>query len=176
MHRRPYTLLENTSIALAILMYGIMAGFFWTYTFNVNLATAQLDGATYARVQSLFNVNVRHFIFFAFFFGSAVMAIVALLINYKHYREPSFWLLVLATVIYIAGIIFFTREINLPLNYYTESWDPNHLPRDWAQTRSNWNSANAWRVLTAGLAFAISTLVLVLRSTSPKIHSEAGYQ
>ncbi len=37
-----------------------MAGFFWTYSDNVNLAMLQVDGATYATVQSLFNMNVRH--------------------------------------------------------------------------------------------------------------------
>ncbi len=41
-------------------MTGIMAGFFYTYTFNVNLAMLEVDGSTYAVVQSLFNENVRH--------------------------------------------------------------------------------------------------------------------
>ncbi|SKA86279.1 Uncharacterized membrane protein [Thiothrix eikelboomii] len=164
MQNRPYTLLENTSLALAILMFGIMAGFFWTYTFNVNLATAQLDGASYARVQSLFNVNVRHAMFFSFFFGSAVVAVLALILNYRHYRNPSFWLLASAAILYIVGIILFTKFVNLPLNYYTESWNPEFLPSDWEATRQSWNKANAWRVLISFLAFALSLLALVGRS------------
>lgn len=163
-----YTLLENSSLALAILMFGIMAGFFWTYTFNVNLATAQLDGATYARVQSLFNVNVRHAMFFSFFFGSALAAVAALVFNYKHNRQPSFWLLAAAAVIYIFGIILFTKFVNLPLNYYTESWNPQQLPNDWASVRTRWNEANAWRVLAAGLSFVLSLSALVMRSTTNK--------
>lgn len=164
MQNHPYTLLENTSLALAILMFGIMAGFFWTYTFNVNLATAQLDGASYARVQSLFNVNVRHAMFFSFFFGSAVAAVLALILNYRHYRNPSFWLLASAAILYIVGIILFTKFVNLPLNYYTESWNPEFLPSDWEATRQSWNEANAWRVLISFLAFALSLLALVGRS------------
>lgn len=167
MQSRPYTLLENTSLALAILMFGIMAGFFWTYTINVNLATAQLDGATYARVQSLFNVNVRHALFFSFFFGSAVAAVLALILNYKHYRSPSFWLLASAALLYIFGIILFTKFVNLPLNYYTESWNPEQLPSDWEATRQSWNEANAWRVLSAALAFVLSLIALLLRSIRP---------
>lgn len=167
MQTRPYTLLENTSLALAILMFGIMAGFFWTYTFNVNLATAQLDGASYARVQSLFNVNVRHAMFFSFFFGSAVVAVLALLLNYRHYRSPSFWLLASAAVLYILGIILFTKFINLPLNYYTESWNPELLPSDWEATRQSWNEANAGRVFISALVFVLSLAALLLRSLSP---------
>lgn len=166
--RSSYTLLENSSLALAILMFGIMAGFFWTYSFNINLATAQLEGATYARVQSLFNVNVRHLMFFSFFFGSAISAVLALLVNYKHYRHPSFWLLTTAALLYLVGIIFFTKFVNLPLNYYTESWNPQQLPSDWEATRQRWNEANLWRVLTAALAFALSVLALLWRSAEDK--------
>ncbi|WP_026155019.1 DUF1772 domain-containing protein [Thiolinea disciformis] len=159
-----YRLLENSSIAFSVLMFGIMAGFFWTYTFNVNLATAQLDGATYARVQSLFNVNVRHAMFFTFFFGTGLAAIVALLINYKHYQQVSYWLLALAALLYVAGIIVFTRQINLPLNYYTESWNPLQLPSDWQTTRQSWNQANAWRTACSFLSFSLALLTLLIRS------------
>lgn len=167
MQSRPYTLLENTSLALAILMFGIMAGFFWTYTFNINLATAQLDGASYAHIQSLFNVNVRHAMFFSFFFGSAIMAVLALSLNYRHYRSPSFWLLASATVLYIFGIILFTKFVNLPLNYYTESWNPELLPSDWEATRQSWNQANAGRVFISALVFILSLAALLLRSLPP---------
>lgn len=174
MQTRPYTFLENTSLALAILMFGIMAGFFWTYTFNVNLATAQLDGASYARVQSLFNVNVRHAMFFSFFFGSAVAAVLALILNYRHYRSPSFWLLASAAVLYILGIILFTKFINLPLNYYTESWNPELLPNDWEATRQSWNEANAGRVFISALVFVLSLAALLLRSLNPYPRAEAA--
>ena len=50
-------------------IFGVMAGFFWTYSANVNLAMLTVDGATYATVQSAFNRHVRHALFFALFFG-----------------------------------------------------------------------------------------------------------
>lgn len=54
---------------LAVVWLGLMAGFFGTYSCNVNLAMLQMDGATYATVQSALNRNVRHSLFFALFFG-----------------------------------------------------------------------------------------------------------
>jgi len=167
-----FTFLENLTIAIATFVFGIMAGFFWTYTFNVNVAMLQVDGETYATVQSLLNQNVRHLMFFSFFFGGGAFSVLALLSNWRHWRSPSFLLLAIACVVYIGGVIVFTSQVNLPLNYYTESWDPQNLPTDWAMIRTQWNQANAIRVGTAGLAFVLSLCSLLLntsptRSTSP---------
>lgn len=160
-----FTYLENSLVALATIVFGIMAGFFWTYTFNVNLAMLDVDGATYATVQSLFNQNVRHFIFFIFFFGGGAFSALALLGNWKHWKTVSFWALAMACIVYILGVIFFTAQVNLPLNYYTESWDPQNLPADWANVRNQWNNANAIRVGTSALAFVLSLSSLVIRSS-----------
>lgn len=161
------TLIKNSSIALASLAFGIMAGFFWTYTFNVNLAMLQVDGPTYAVVQSLFNENVRHPMFFSFFIGSAVLALVALAMNVQHWKSLSFSMLSLALIIYVTGIIMFTAQVNLPLNYYTESWDPTNLPADWSSVRTQWNNANATRVITSASSFVLSLAALVTRASLP---------
>lgn len=132
---KSYSALENFTLAASILVFGLMAGFFWTYSFNVNIAMLKVDGATYATVQSLLNQNVRHVLFFALFFGGGAVSVAALLVNLKHRETGSFKLLALAAVVYIAGIIFFTREVNLPLNAITEAWNPNALPSNWTTVR-----------------------------------------
>lgn len=163
-----YAPLENLSLAAAIVIFGLMAGFFWTYSFNVNLAMLQVDGPTYATVQSLFNQNVRHVWFFALFFGGGVVPVAALVVNYKRHKTASFTLLALAAVVYIAGIIFFTRAVNLPLNAITEAWNPYNMPVNWATTRDQWNQANALRVASSLAAFVLSLAALVLR-VSPQV-------
>ncbi|MCB0082300.1 MAG: DUF1772 domain-containing protein [Caldilineaceae bacterium] len=165
MQKRSLTYIENGFLALATLVFGIMAGLFWTYTFNVNYAMLEVDGATYATVQSLLNQNVRHFMFFLFFFGGGFFSVLALAVNWRHWRHMSFWLLALAAIIYILGVIVFTAQVNLPLNYYTESWDPQNLPADWAQVRTQWNNANAIRVGTSGAAFVLALAALVVRAS-----------
>ncbi|WP_299873644.1 DUF1772 domain-containing protein [uncultured Cocleimonas sp.] len=160
-----FTLMENTSLAIATIAFGIMAGFFWTYSFNVNYAMQQVDGATYAQVQSLFNQNVRHSMFFIFFFGGGAFSVIAILFNLKQRRSVSFWMLVLASVIYIVGVIIYTKQVNLPLNYYTESWNITNLPNDWEATRDSWNSANLLRVVTSFIAFLMCVAAFVVRSS-----------
>lgn len=169
---RPFSYLENLSLAAAAIVFGIMAGFFWTYTFNVSLALQQVDGPTYAAMQSLLNQNVRHFAFFTFFFGGGVFGAVALWLNFRHWRDTSFWLLAAATLIYILGIILYTRLVNLPLNYYTESWNALNLPADWEATRDSWNEANAFRVIASFLSFILCMVALVLRAS--RRHLAAG--
>ena len=168
-NKNTLTLLENGSLAIATLVFGVMAGFFRTYTFNVNLAMLQVDGQTYAKVQSLFNENVRHLMFFAFFFGGGLFSIIAVVINLKRWKTVSFWLIVLAAVVYIAGVIVFTQQVNLPLNDYTESWQPSNLPADWMDTRNSWNEANAVRVVTSFMPFLLCVMALVLRANQPSV-------
>lgn len=166
MTKRRSSYLENGTIALAILTTGIMAGFFYTYSININLAMLEVSGETYAIMQSLFNENVRHIGFFIFFFGGGVTAVIAVIANWRQYRQASFWLIVLAGLVYISGVIIFTANVNLPLNDYTESWNPQNLPVDWSQTRIDWNRANDFRVFTSGIAFILYLVVLVWRASN----------
>ena len=148
---------------LTVFALGIMAGFFGTYSANVNLAMLQLDGPTYAMVQSGFNRNVRHALFFAFFFGPLPLGLLTLATSGRQGARAWGWLVAVTVLAYALGIVWFTREVNLPLNQLTESWTPTTLPADWAAVRDAWNRANLLRaVLSAGL-FALGLLSLTLR-------------
>ena len=155
---------------VTVLLFGLMAGFFATYSFNVNYAMLAVDGQTYATVQSLFNVNVRHLGFFVCFFGGGVAPIITALIWYPVDRKVALVWFILG-VFYIGGIIFFTKFVNLPLNYYTESWNPAALPQDWQEVRLAWNQANLFRAGLSIGVFVIS-LILLCRKQSKSTQSE----
>lgn len=59
--------------------------------------------------------------------------------------------------------MFFTQQVNLPLNYTTEAWNPKALPADWAKVRDRWNAANLWRALLSLGCFATALGTLVGR-------------
>ena len=151
------------ALFLAVFGLGTMAGFFGTYSGNVNLATLELDGPTYALVQSAFNRHVRHALFFGFFFGPPLLCLLALLGGWRE-RAGWWWLVALVGLAYLLGIVAFTREVNLPLNHLTESWTATTLPADWARTRDAWNLANLWRAAFSALLFALGLAALVWRA------------
>ena len=153
---------------LAIIWLGIMAGFFSTYSANVNLATLQFDGATYATVQSAFNRNVRHWLFFAFFFGPPVLCALTLFASWSERKRGWFWCVVVAGIAYTLGIIVFTQQVNLPLNATTESWNPNALPADWERVREQWNTANLFRSVLSMTTFVLVVIALIWRTINAR--------
>lgn len=163
--------------ALAVFCLGLMAGFFWAYSANVNFATLQMDGSTYAQVQSSLNRNVRHAMFFGFFFGPPLLCALAALVAWPAWRERWLWCLVAAGLLYALGIVLFTARVNLPLNAYTESWDPHALPSDWAQVRARWNAANLWRAWASAAALALALAAFCMRTqrAAQRICSRASF-
>lgn len=149
-----------------VLLLGLMAGFFATYSANVNLATLEFDGPTYAQVQSAFNRNVRHAGFFACFFGPLPLGLMALASAWTERRAAWWRLLALTVLAYALGIVLFTRQVNLPLNHLTESWTPATLPPDWATVRTAWNQANLWRSGLSLTLFAAGLAGLMWREAS----------
>jgi uncharacterized membrane protein len=156
---------SSAVLALAVFGLGIMAGFFGTYSGNVNLATRELDGPTYALVQSAFNRNVRHALFFAFFFGPALLFLVALMAAWRE-RRGWWWLAAFVGLGYALGIIVFTRQVNLPLNHFVESWTQVTLPANWTSTRDAWNLANLWRAAWSALLFGLGLIALYWKASS----------
>ena len=158
---------ETPVLVVSVITLGLMAGFFWTYAHNVSPALMQLEGEHYATVQSLLNRHVRNPIFFLAFAGAGVSTLLAVVLGFHRRQSLSFWLTVSAASLYIFGVVLFTREFNLPLNAYTESWHPQQLPSDWRATRDAWNSANGVRVITSVCAFSLATLALAVKPASP---------
>jgi uncharacterized membrane protein len=148
---------------LTVFTLGLMAGFFGTYSANVNLATLELDGPTYALVQSAFNRNVRHALFFCVFFGPLPLGLLTLGCAWGS-RRCAWWRAhAVILVAYALGVVLFTRAVNLPLNHLTESWTPATLPEDWQAVREAWNRANNWRALLCTALFGLGLLSLARR-------------
>jgi uncharacterized membrane protein len=161
---------SSAALGLAVFSLGIMAGFFGTYSGNVNLAMQELDGPTYALVQSGFNRHVRHALFFAFFFSPPLLCLLALVADWR--VRPAWWWLVAGVGLgYAVGIVVFTREVNLPLNRLTEAWTPATLPADWAATRDAWNLANLWRAGWSALLFGLGLVALWGQARQPRTYN-----
>jgi uncharacterized membrane protein len=162
-------LIQVSSIAshwACVFVVGIMAGFFGTYSGNVNLAMLEMEGSTYALVQSAFNRNVRHPLFFVFFFGPVAIGLLALASAASHWRTAWWRLLAVMVLVYGLGIVIFTQQVNLPLNFLTESWTASSLPANWRVTRDAWNQANLWRSILSAILFFFAIMSLWMRAAA----------
>lgn len=142
---------------MAVFCLGIMAGFFGTYAANVSPAMLEMDGWSYVQAQGALNRHVRHALFFVFFFGPVCWCGLAVAGAWRARRQPWWWLMAGVGMAYALGIVWFTRAVNLPLNYQTEGWAAAGVPGvDWEVVRAAWNRANRFRAGLCALLFALA--------------------
>ncbi|NLS13772.1 DUF1772 domain-containing protein [Vibrio sp. SM6] len=162
--QRKLSWLENGSIGIATLLCGLMVGLFWSHSQHIGVALAQLDGKTFAQVQSVLHVRHRQLESSLLFFGTAIVMMIAVIVNVSCWNSSSFWLMALAALIYFVGVLYVTRQFTHPLAMVIDSWDHNALPTDWQQVRAKWLYAQQFRFVTAAVAFTACMSAIVLRA------------
>lgn len=162
-----YSLAARCTYLLTALLTGLIAGLFFAFTYDVNIAFGELSGPEYAKNMELINVSIRNAVFGSVFFPSVVLPVVALALSWRSYRSPAFLLVLVGFLIYLFGSFLVTTQINIPLNYYLESWDIAAPPSDWEATRDSWNWWNAVRTWASIAAFACYLVALTLPVQRP---------
>jgi hypothetical protein len=92
-----------------------------------------------------------------FWMAATLVLHLALLGFSWHWPAPSTVLLIVATLLWVA-IIIFSIVAEVPINDRVKAWDLRQLPSDWREQRQRWDRLNAARVILIALAF----LALVL--------------
>lgn len=143
---------------LSTLFTGLNAGLFFIFSYDINIAFELLSGAEYGYIMKIINEAIRNPWFFTVFFGAMVLPVCTLLLWIRSYRTPAFLLFLTGFIIFCIFDYWITSSINLPLNYYLESWDLQAVPDDWMTVRDSWNRANmirTWGAIGAFLLYLI---------------------
>lgn len=169
-------LLDFFSIA-ALVLLGLMAGFFFAFAVDVAPAMTHLDAAVYITTQQWINRVVRNATFGAVYFGAAILPFVVALLAAlaKRKRSAIIWLLI--ALVYFALVFWLTRSVNVPINNALALWNPAAPPADWMQARDTWNQSNATRAWSAFACFTAGLLALHARDSynpSSRINSQAA--
>lgn len=148
----------------AILLFGLMAGFFFAFSVDVAPAMTHLDAATYITTQQWINSVVRNALFGGVYFGAVLLPFGAALFAAlgKKPRLALFWCVL--ALAYFGLVFWVTRSINIPINNALASWNPAAPPPDWMQLRDTWNQSNLQRAWAAFACFAIALLALNIRA------------
>ena len=147
---------------LALLASGIMAGFFWTYSFTVMWGLDRADPRSAIDSMQGINLAVPNPIFLLFFMGLPLLLIAAAILFWQSGQTASLWLFAISAVVYLVGGIGITGAINIPLN---DGLARAPVPTDIAAARDMWtNYSNAWtpwnhlRTALTAFAFALAGL------------------
>ncbi|HYD60102.1 MAG TPA: anthrone oxygenase family protein [Noviherbaspirillum sp.] len=145
--------MQRALIVLTLLLSGLIAGFFFAFSADVNLATAELAAADYVHVQQLINLKVRNSAFAIVYFGAAVVPAILLAVTWRQGRTGWYLTAAAGYVLYLAAF-FITREINVPINNELATWNPQQAPASWVLMWTRWNEANLIRTIISMASFA----------------------
>ena len=153
----------------ALLASGIMAGFFWTYSFTVMWGLDRADPRSAIDSMQGINLAVPNPIFLVFFMGLPLLLIAAAILLWQSGQSASPWLFAASALVYLVGGIGITGAINIPLN---DGLARATVPTDIAAARDIWTTySNAWmpwthlRTAASALAFTLAGLGVFFSAT-----------
>ena len=152
--------LYRPAAALATVLLGLMAGFFFAFAVDVAPAMAHLDGTLYVTTQQWINKVVRNAAFGSVYFGAALMPFVVVLLAAGTGRRRTALAWAVVAIVYGAAVFWLTRSVNVPINEAVALWDPAAPPANWAELRDAWNQANLWRALASAACFVAAVWLL----------------
>jgi len=148
---------RSLALAGATLTTGLVAGVFYAYAVSVNLGLAAQPNAGYVATMQAINERIQNPVFFASFFGALLFLLVALAAHYSpRPRSGRFWLVALASALYIGGGFLLTAFVNVPMNEelarVAADASAGELARARAGYESSWNFWNGVRAVFSSLA------------------------
>lgn len=158
-----------TDIAYTLLLWagaigcGVMAGVYFAFsTFVMQALGAIAPQAGMMAMQSINRVIVRS-PFLPLFFGSTIVAAVAVATAALDWHGAASPPLLAAGLIYLGGMFISTIVLNIPLNNRLETSDPaSESGRAlWTRYLSNWTARNHIRTIASTVASGLFVLALV---------------
>lgn len=100
----------------AVLLTGLLSGLFYGYDCSVIKGLGNLSDIAYLQSFQSINKAIQNPYFFLSFMGSLLILPIASWLSYNSSNSVSFYLLLLATLIYFIGVFGVTIFCNVPLN------------------------------------------------------------
>jgi uncharacterized membrane protein len=150
----------------ATLTTGLIAGVFYAYAVSVTLGLGVQPDASYVATMQAINERIENPVFFASFFGAVLFLLAALAVHLPKPRSSRFWLIALASALYVGGGFLLTVVVNVPLNEElarVADASAGELARARAAYEGPWNFWNGVRAVLSSLAFVILVDACLLR-------------
>lgn len=114
--------IENIGIITLVFLTGLSAGLCFTWSNNIMPEISRLNDLEYLTAFQHMNRVILNPLFFTVFFGPLFLSLVNLYF-FKNSSGLIIWILVLATMIYLFGVLLVTVFGNVPLNEMLDKTD-----------------------------------------------------
>lgn len=153
-------LINNTLTGLTILATGLSAGLFYAWAISVIPGTKRISDRSYVESMQSMNRAILNPAFFIVFFGPVLLLLVSSFLQFREAIGASFWLMLCATIAYLAGTFGVTILGNVPLNNALDSVPINNLGKEeLSQARRSfegpWNRLHMIRTIFSVVSFVL---------------------
>jgi uncharacterized membrane protein len=151
---------ETIILALAILLTGLMAGIFFTWSNAVKPGIGKLGDIEYLRALQSMNRVILNNAFRIIFLGAIIAVALVPVFYFNLYPKNIFWLFVFTLVIYWIGVFGVTVSGNIPLNEILDKTNIESITLEEIKTlrksiELKWNNYNLIRCISSGITFIL---------------------
>ncbi|MDQ3022431.1 MAG: DUF1772 domain-containing protein [Bacteroidota bacterium] len=157
----------NIVLIITATACALIAGLFFAYSCSVNLGLGRLHNAEYLKAMKSINKAILNPIFFLTFFGTAVLLPLSTILHYEHPISTPFLFLLVASILYLTGVMGITIFGNVPLNnsldeFNLQSASEKEISSTRAKFEVPWNNLNLIRTIVS----AVSLILIIIACLS----------
>ena len=151
---------ETIILALAILLTGLMAGIFFTWSNAVKPGIGKLSDIEYLTALQSMNRVILNNAFKIIFLGAIIAVALVPVFYFNLYPKNIFWLFVFTLIIYWIGVFGVTVSGNIPLNEILDKTNLESITSEEIKTlrksiEVKWNNFNLIRCISSGITFIL---------------------
>ena len=151
---------ETIILALAILLTGLMAGIFFTWSNAVKPGIGKLSDIEYLTALQSMNRVILNNAFKIIFLGAIIAVALVPIFYFNLYPRNIFWLFVFTLVIYWIGVFGVTVSGNIPLNEILDKTNLESITSEEIKIlrksiEVKWNNFNLIRCISSGITFIL---------------------
>ena len=147
-------------LAFAILLIGIMAGIFFTWSNAVKPGIGKLSDIEYWRALQAMNRVILNKAFIVIFLGAVIAVTVVPIAHFKLFPDNIFWLFIITLATYWIGVFGVTVLGNVPLNELLDEINLESITLEEIKAlrtsiEVKWNNLNLIRSISSGITFVL---------------------
>lgn len=156
-------------LIITTLMVALVAGLFYAYSCSVIPGLGRLSDTEYLKAMQSINRAILNPVFFSSFMGALLFLPLS---TWMSWRQPvlqhGFWCLLIAMLIYVAGVFGVTMLGNVPLNNTLDQFDiaggtAEQIRSQRSAFENRWNTLNHIRTVGAILSLLFTILACLCR-------------